>query len=53
VNCAGVGWGDLGPSNNFAGLTSFQLSVTTLGMLMGRLEILSFLALLTPAFWRR
>src|SRR5690606_22422387 len=51
VNCAGVGWGDLGPSNNFAGLTSFQLSVTTLGMLMGRLEILSFLALLTPAFW--
>ena len=53
VNCAGVGWGELGPSNNFAGLTSFQLSVTTLGMLMGRLEILSFLALLTPAFWRR
>ena len=53
VNCAGVGWGELGPSTNFAGLTSFQLSVTTLGMLMGRLEILSFLALLTPAFWRR
>ena len=53
VNCAGVGWGDLGPSNNFAGLTGFQLGVTTLGMLMGRLEILSFLALLTPAFWHR
>ena len=24
-----------------------------LGMLLGRLEILSFMALLTPAFWRR
>ena len=53
INCTGVGWGDLGPTNNFAGLTSFQLGVCTLGMLMGRLEILSFLALLTPAFWRR
>ncbi len=53
VHCTGPGLGDLGPANNYAGLTDFQLWVCTLAMLMGRLEILSFMALLTPAFWRR
>ena len=33
--------------------TDFQIWVCTLAMLLGRLEILSFMALLTPAFWRR
>ena len=53
VHCTGPGLGALGPANNYAGLTDFQLGVCTLAMLMGRLEILSFMALLTPAFWRR
>ena len=53
VHCAGIGLGRVGPSSNFAVLTDFQLWVCTLGMLLGRLEILSFIALLTPAFWRR
>jgi len=34
-------------------LTDFQIWVCSLAMLLGRLEILSFMALLTPAFWRR
>jgi trk system potassium uptake protein TrkH len=53
VNCAGPGLGGVGPASNFAVLTDFQLWVCTLAMLLGRLEILSFMALLTPAFWRR
>ncbi len=53
VNCVGPGMGAIGPASNYATLTDFQLWVCTLGMLLGRLEILSFMALLTPAFWRR
>ena len=53
VNCTGPGLGGIGPASNYAVLTDFQIWVCTLGMLLGRLEILSFMALLTPAFWRR
>ena len=53
VNCAGPGLGQVGPASTYAVLTDFQIWVCSLAMLLGRLEILSFLALLTPAFWRR
>ena len=53
VNCMGPGLGSVGPASNYTVLTDFQTWVCTLGMLLGRLEILSFMALLTPAFWRR
>lgn len=53
VHCLGPGLGAVGPASTYAALTDFQIWVCTLGMLLGRLEILSFLALLTPAFWRR
>ena len=53
VNCTGPGLGAIGPSSNYSVLSDFQIWVCTLGMLLGRLEILSFIALLTPAFWRR
>ena len=53
VHCVGPGLGKIGPASTYASLTDFQIWVCTLGMLLGRLEILSFLALLTPAFWRR
>lgn len=53
VNCTGPGLGQIGPASNYAVLTDFQLWVCTLAMLLGRLEMLSFMALLTPAFWRR
>ena len=53
VNCMGPGLGHVGPTSNYAVLTDFQIWVCTLAMLLGRLEMLSFMALLTPAFWRR
>lgn len=53
VHCMGPGLGAVGPSANYAVLSDFQNWVCILGMLLGRLEILSFMALLTPAFWRR
>ncbi len=53
VHCTGPGLGLLGPTSNYSVLSDFQLWVCTLAMLLGRLEILSFMALLTPAFWRR
>ena len=53
VHCTGPGLGQLGPMSNYSVLSDFQLWVCTLAMLLGRLEILSFMALLTPAFWRR
>ena len=53
VHCTGPGLGMIGPSSNYAQLTDFQVWVCTLGMLLGRLEILSFMAMLSPAFWRR
>lgn len=53
VHCTGPGLGSIGPASTYAVLDNFQIWVCTLGMLLGRLEILSFLALLTPSFWRR
>ncbi len=52
VNCMGPGLGAVGPASSFAVLTDFQTWVCTLAMLMGRLEMLSFMALLMPSFWK-
>jgi trk system potassium uptake protein len=53
VNNIGPGLGDVGPSVNFQGLSDFQTWVCTVGMLLGRLELLTVLVLLTPQFWRK
>lgn len=53
VNCTGPGLGTVGPAGNFSGLTGFQVWVCTFAMILGRLEMLSFIALLTPSFWRK
>lgn len=53
VNCTGPGLGLVGPASNYSVLSDFQVWICTLAMLLGRLEMLSFMALLTPAFWRR
>jgi trk system potassium uptake protein TrkH len=52
VNCVGPGFGSIGPAGNYSTLTDFQVWVCTFAMALGRLELLSFIALLTPAFWR-
>ncbi|MEK8026814.1 TrkH family potassium uptake protein [Pseudaquabacterium rugosum] len=53
VNNTGPGLGQVGPAGNYQGLTDLQTWVCTVCMLLGRLEILSLLVLLTPQFWRR
>lgn len=53
VNNMGPGLNEVGPAGNFQGLTDFQTWICTLAMLLGRLEMLSFLVLFTPGFWRK
>jgi len=53
INNAGPGLGVVGPASNFQGLTDFQTWTCSLAMLLGRLEIFSFLVLFTPTFWRK
>ncbi len=49
----GPGLGDIiGPAGNFQALPDAAKWVLSLGMLMGRLEILSVIIVLSPAFWR-
>jgi trk system potassium uptake protein TrkH len=52
VNNIGPGLGDVGPAVNFSTLSDFQTWVCTFAMLLGRLELLGLLVLLTPSFWR-
>jgi len=52
VNCMGPALGAVGPASHYGVLTDFQLWICTLGMVLGRLELLSFTALLLPSFWR-
>ena len=53
VNNIGPGLGDVGPAVNYGGLSDLQTWICTAAMLLGRLELLSVLVLLTPAFWRQ
>jgi trk system potassium uptake protein TrkH len=53
LNNIGPGLGQVGPAGNYQGLNDLQTWVCTLAMLLGRLELLSVLVLLTPQFWRR
>lgn len=49
----GPGLGDkIGPAGNFAGLPDGAKVLLTIGMLMGRLELLTLLVLFTRGFWR-
>lgn len=49
----GPGMGEvIGPTGNFATLPDMAKWTLSLGMLMGRLEILTVLVLFFPAFWR-
>ncbi len=53
VNNIGPGLGQVGPSTTFAILNDFQTWIGTVGMLMGRLELLAVIVLFTPEFWRK
>ena len=53
VNNMGPGLNEVGPAGNYAGLSAPQLWICTLAMLLGRLEMLSFLVLFTRGYWRK
>jgi trk system potassium uptake protein TrkH len=49
----GPGLGEvIGPVGNFASLPAAAKWVLSFGMLLGRLELITLLTLLTPSFWR-
>ena len=52
LNNIGPGMGKISPAGNFGVLNDFQITICTFAMLLGRLELLSVLVLLTPQFWR-
>ncbi len=52
VNNLGPGLGEVGPASSYANLSSFQLWVCSASMLLGRLELLTLLVVLIPAFWK-
>ncbi|QKE63870.1 TrkH family potassium uptake protein [Aquipseudomonas campi] len=53
VSGVGPGMGEMiGPAGNYAAMPDVAKWALTLGMLIGRLEILTVLVLLMPSFWR-
>jgi len=53
VSNIGPGLGDIvGPAGNFSSFPDVGKWLLSMGMLMGRLEIITVLVLLTPAFWK-
>ena len=48
----GPGIGDVGPASNFSSIPDAGKYFLSLLMLIGRLELLTFLLILTPAFWK-
>ena len=53
LNVIGPGLGQVGAAESYEIINPFGRAVLTLCMLLGRLEIFTVLALLSPAFWRR
>jgi trk system potassium uptake protein len=53
LNDVGPGLDQVGATESFEIVNPFGRVVLTVCMLLGRLEIFTVLALLSPAFWRR
>ena len=53
LNNLGPALGDVGPSANYQQLSDLQTWLMAVAMLAGRLELLTFFVILTPAFWRK
>lgn len=53
LNVVGPGLAQVGASESFGAVNYFGRTVLILCMLLGRLEIITALALFSPAFWRR
>lgn len=53
IGCVGPAFGIAGATETYAPLSPYVKSVLCFAMLLGRLEIFTVLAMLSPAFWRR
>lgn len=53
IGCNGLGYGATGVEGSFAMLPDAVKWLLTLVMLVGRLELFTFLVLLLPSFWKR
>ncbi|THF64480.1 TrkH family potassium uptake protein [Pseudothauera nasutitermitis] len=53
INNTGPGLGGVGPAGSYADMNTFQSWLLAFTMILGRLEIFTFLVVLTPSFWRR
>lgn len=49
----GPGWGDFGPTDNFAELPYIGKWVMIILMMVGRLEIFTVLIIFSPSFWKQ
>ncbi len=52
-NNIGPGLGLVGPAHNFSFFSPFSKVVLSIGMIMGRLEILPMIVLFSPSTWRK
>jgi trk system potassium uptake protein TrkH len=48
----GPGIGSVGPAGNFSAIPDTGKILLSMLMIMGRLEILTFLIVFTPSFWK-
>jgi trk system potassium uptake protein len=53
INNTGPGLGKVGPASTFAVLSDPQIWLCSFLMLLGRLELMTLLVVLTPAFWQK
>ena len=53
LTLVGPGLGTVGASESYSAISDKGMAILTVTMLLGRLEVFTVLALLTPAFWRR
>ena len=53
IGCNGLGYGVTGAEGSFACLPTAVKWILTMLMLIGRLELFTYLVLLLPSFWRR
>ena len=53
VGNIGPGFDGVGPVQNYSFFDGFDLMVLSVGMIMGRLEIFTFLLIFMPSFWRK
>lgn len=53
INNVGPGLKEVGPASNFAGYSLFSQALLSLNMLLGRLEIMPVLILLSPRSWKK